>query len=327
MLAEAALLVSLSVTHGPEADGCATRAELSRAVERRLKRRVFVAAEQAQLRLDVAFAKRGSEVVATIRLVDAEGRSRGTRSLTTASHCSALDDSLALSIALLVDEPPEPEPEAAPEAAAPIAATPEATAAGSKPPPRPAREPTSITIPSEVAAPREPWHFSIGVAGAVAWGLLPEVRPAIVGWARLVPRRFVPIILQGEGFWASEAARDASSGARFQLWRAALALCPTMSSSESSSFGLCAGQKLGWLTVEGYGFDQNLQDRRLSFALSLGAEGRQLLWKPFSLRGYLGAEIPLVRDRFTSGGENAVELFRPSPVAFGAELGLEAALW
>lgn len=326
MLAEAALLVSLSVSHGPEADGCATRAELSRAVERRLERRVFVASEQAQLRLDVAFVKRGSAVVATMRLVDAQGRSRGTRLLTTESHCSALDDSLALSIALLVDEPPEPEPEVAPESAAPVAPTSEATRGGSKPPTA-AREPTAITIPREVAAPREPWHVAIGAAGSVAWGLLPQVRPAVVAWARLVPRGFVPIILQGEGFWSSEAARDASSGARFQLWRVGLALCPALSASDSNAFGLCAGQKLGWLGVEGYGFDQNLEDRRLSFALSLGAEGRQLVWGPFSLRGYLGAEIPLVRDRFTSGGENAVELFRPSPVAFGAELGLEAALW
>ncbi len=327
MLAEAALLVSLSVSHGPDADGCATRAQLSRAVERRLKRRVFVAAEQAQLRLDVAFAKRGSDLVATIRLVDAEGRSRGTRSLTTESHCSALDDSLALSIALLVDEPPEPEPEleAQPESATPAAARTEGAPAPSKPPAP--REPIAITIPPEVAAPREPWHFSFGVAGAVAWGLLPEVRPAVVVWARLMPHGFVPIILQGEGFWPSDAARDTSSGAHFQLWRAGLALCPTLSSTPSNAFGLCVGQQVGWLSVQGYGFDQNLEDRRLSFALSLGAEGRQLLWKPFSLRAYLGAEIPLVRDRFTSGGENAVELFRPSPVAFGAELGLEAALW
>lgn len=131
MLAEAALLVSLSVSHGPETDGCASRAALSRAVERRLKRRVFVSAEQAQLRLDVAFVKRGSAVAATIRLIDAEGRSRGTRSLTTESHCSALDDSLALSIALLVDEPPEPET----EADAPAPAAPDATALATKPPP------------------------------------------------------------------------------------------------------------------------------------------------------------------------------------------------
>src|SRR6187402_343119 len=113
MLTEAALLVSLSVTHGQGTADCATHAQLSSAVERRLKRRVFVPAEQAALRVDVAFSKRGEDIEAKILLADEQGRSRGTRSLLTSSHCSALDDSLALSVALLVDEPPEPPPAAA----------------------------------------------------------------------------------------------------------------------------------------------------------------------------------------------------------------------
>lgn len=323
MLTEAALLVSLSVTHGEGTEGCVAHAQLSRAVERRLQRRVFVPREQAALFVDVAFSKRGAETEATIRLADDDGHARGTRSLLTSSHCSALDDSLALSIALLVDEPPEPQPK--PEASATSPAEGSSTP-GASPAAAP-RAATPLAIPPEVAAPREPWHLTLGVAAAGAWGLLPQVRPALVIQAQVLPRGFVPILLQGEGFWTSTAERDPSSGARFRLLRVGLSLCPSLLVGERNSLGLCAGQKLGWLSVEGYGFDQDSADRRLSFALALGAEGRQRLWKPFSLRAYLGGEIPLVRDRFTSGGANATELYRPASVALSAEVGVEAALW
>jgi hypothetical protein len=326
MLTEAALLVSLSVKNGPETDDCATRAQLSHAVERRLRRRVFVSAEQAQLRVDIAFSKRGAETEATIRLSDLDGRSRGTRSLSTEKHCSALDDSLALSVALLVDEPPEPEPEPEPAPSA-VPAADAAPAPAPPPPPPPARPTTAISIPADVVAPREPWHLAVGVAATAAWGLLPELRPGLALQAQLTPRGFVPILLQGEGFLSSSAERDASSGATFRLLRAGLALCPRLVEGQRSNLGLCIGEKLGWMKVEGYGFDQNVADGRLTFALSLGAEGRLQLWKALWLRGYLGGEIPIVRDRFTSGGHHPVELFQPSPVALSGEIGIEAALW
>ena len=324
------MLVVLSVQRGSGTEACMSAAQLQRGVEKRLKRRVFVAAADASLRLNVIFTKTVAETEARIELASIDGTPRGTRSLVTSSHCSALDDSLALSVALLVDQPPDPEPEVPPPAAAPPpeqkAPAPPATSASPQPV-RPRKSPTPITIPDDVAAPREPWHVGLGAAAVAAWGVLPAIKPALAPYLKLVPPHFLPILLQGEGFWPATAARDSSSGARFRLFRAGLALCPALYENPVLSSSLCFGQKVGWLTVEGYGFDHVRQERRLSYALSAGGEGKLRLFALVSLRGYLGAEVPLTRDRFTSGGRNAVELFEPSFLAISAEIGLEAALW
>ena len=104
--------------------------------------------------------------------------------LVTASHCSALDDSLALSVALLVDQPPDPEPPASPtEPAGPPALAPPAA------PPAPSKLPTPITSPADVSAPREPWQLRFGVAVAAGWGVLPAIEPALMLYVKLVPLR------------------------------------------------------------------------------------------------------------------------------------------
>ncbi len=323
MLAEASLLVALSVQQGSGAEACMGAEQLRRGVETRLQRRVFVEPVQASLRLVVIFSRRNAQTEARIELSSIDGAPRGTRSLVTSGHCSALDDSLALSVALLVDQPPEPEPEPSSSALTPSLTPPLATSPSASR----AAPPTSITIPPEVAAPREPWEVRFGVSGVGAWGVLPGVRAGGALYFKLVPNNFLPVVLQLEGFGRATAERNASSGARFRLVRAGLALCPALHERPDTALSLCVGQKLGWLTVEGYGFDRDQQDRRVGFALTAGGEGRLRLFAPISLRGYLGAEVPLIRDRFASSGGNATELFRPPPVAILGEIGLEAALW
>lgn len=325
MLAEVPLLVALSVQQGSGAEACMGSEQLRRGVEKRLKRRVFVEPAEASLRLVVIFSRSAADTEARIELASIDGTPRGTRSLVTSGHCSALDDSLALSVALLVDQPPEPEPEVQPPPPASVADAP-----ASPPPPvtpRRTAPPTPIAIPPEVAAPRAPWHAHFGVSAVAAWGVLPAIRPAFALYLKLVPRNFVPITLQGEGFWPATAERDASSGARFRLFRAGLAVCPALHERPDVALSLCVGQKVGWLTVEGYGFDHDHQERRINYALVAGGEGRLRLVAPVSVRGYLGAEVPLARDRFTSSGRNATELFEPTPLAILGEIGVEAALW
>lgn len=318
MLAEASLLVALSVAHGHGTDACLGAARLEKSVERRLGRKVFVTPERAQLRLVVTYERHGAEIEARIVVSDIDGRARGSRALVTSSHCSALDDSLALSLALLVDRPPEPEPETA---VAPPRGLPTATAPGI--PPRA----TTLVIPPEVAAPREPWHAHVGLAASALWGSLPSIEPGAALYMKLVPHGFYPVLFEAELLARAVAERDASSGARFRLLRAALALCPPLRARATSALGFCVGQRLGWLEAAGYGFDHAAEERRLSFALSAGAEGSLKLWGPFSLRGYLGVEVPVLRDRFSSGGRGAAELFRAAPVAGAGEIGVESTLW
>jgi len=312
MLAEAALLAVLSVEHGPGAEACLSQPDLERSVERRLKRRVFVGETEAQLRLRVRFIQQASEIEARIELSSQDGTPRGTRSLVTTGHCSKLDDSLALSVALLVDQPPEPEP-AAEQPGAPAAVGPSARRV--------------IEIPPEISAPREPWHVAAGAGAKGIWGALPGIGPGVMLTIRLVPPHVPAILLQGEAYYPVRAERDADSGARFNLLRAGLSVCPSLVDGPRLDAGVCFGQQLGWLTAEGYGFDRDARQQRLTYALRLGGEGRLRVFSPVSLRGYLGAEIPLVRDHFTSGGTDAQELFRPTPVGLEAEIGLEAQLW
>jgi hypothetical protein len=319
MLAEASLLVALSVEHGSGTDACMNERQLKRAVEKRLKRRVFVERDAASLRLDVSFSQNDGSVEARISIASIDGTPRGTRSLVTEGHCSALDDSVALSVALLVDQPPEPEPVLEP--------LPPPPTSSSAPPAVAPKRPTRITLPPETVAPREPWHGHLGTSGLLGWGAVPKLVPGLAVYLKLVPARLVPIILQGEGFVRAEAERDASSGARFRLLRVSLAVCPWGDESAARGVWLCLGQKVGWLEVAGYGFDHDFEQRRLTYALSAGGEGRLRLFAPVSLRAFVGAEVPFVRDTFTSGGERPARLFRPSPAAISAEIGLDIAVW
>lgn len=330
MLAEASLLVALSVDRGAGAEGCLDAARLSRSVERRLRRHVFAPAANASLVLKVTFERHGSEIEARINLADADGTARGTRSLITSSHCSALDDSLALSVALLVDQPDHAAaaaPSAEPAAKATEPPEPPAKSAAPRASPPAEPPPTPILIPPEVAAPREPWHLDLGVTAGVGWGNLPSVKGALGAYVRLTPRQFFPTLLEGEGYWPANAERDDLSGARLRLLRLGLAVCPLHTSGERFSAALCAGQKIGWLRAEGYGFDHDRQERRLTLALSTGGEARLRLVAPVSIRGYLGLEVPLVRDAFISAGRNPTRVFEPSLVAVSGAVGLETAFW
>lgn len=332
MLADASLLVALSVQHGSGAEACMGEPQLKQGVERRLRRKVFVDAEQADLRFVVTFETHGNETEARISVSSRDGAPRGTRSLVTTKHCSALDDSLALSVALLVDQPPEPELEVTPPPVAPpiesIPAAPVAPAPAPAPSQRATpKPPTRITIPEDVAAPREPWHVMLGAAAQGTWGVLPGLGPAVSLYSSVVAPHFVPTTLAGELFSEREASRDERSGARFRLLRVSLSLCPPLWEDGGRGVALCVGQKIGWLRVTGYGFDHDLSEQRLTYALTIGGEAKQHLFGPASIRGYLGAEVPVVRDQFASSGRNASELFRTTPIGVAAQLGLEAALW
>src|SRR6186713_2884796 len=119
-------LARLELAANDETRGCMGKRELEKAVERRLKRQVF--REPAELLVEVRFARTESGWSAALVLFDDERRELGRRALdTAAADCSALDASLALVVALLVDSPPEPPPPLPPPP--PEAAPPETAAA------------------------------------------------------------------------------------------------------------------------------------------------------------------------------------------------------
>ncbi|HEX6274685.1 MAG TPA: hypothetical protein VFZ53_16700, partial [Polyangiaceae bacterium] len=108
-------LARLELASPADDSSCIGKGELERAVERRLRRKVF--REPAALVVEVRVERIPNGWSAELVLRDAESRELGRRALdTAASDCSSLDASLALVVALLVDSPPMPPPPAEPSA-------------------------------------------------------------------------------------------------------------------------------------------------------------------------------------------------------------------
>ncbi len=148
----AALLVAGTASADPRwgltwkaADGCIQAAELAERVERKLGHPVFGA--EPDLRIDGYLtaadgSPKGARWRSRLTLVDASGTVQGSREVTSAdASCRAIDDSLVLVMAVMIDpkaaltpfaaptEPPPPPPPPSPEplpAGPPVDATPPA---------------------------------------------------------------------------------------------------------------------------------------------------------------------------------------------------------
>lgn len=313
----------LELERSEDARACLDDKRLVRAVERRLRRAAFDPTKAATLFVRVALSKRENEFVAAIELSDAEGV-LGRRELSTsARHCSALDDSLALVVALLVESPPER-----------VAPPPPATPAEPEPPPsaEPAKAPvfsasaTRIEIPKETLAPREPFRFAVRASAIGAAGLLPRVavgpelgfavRPPHGPWVRAT----VELFLQQTESVASDA------GARLSRQRAGLELC-----APEVGFpwlALCFGQRVGAFSASGFGFDHSFDRRVMTFALAGGPDLIFPFGRYLSLSVGARLELPLSRHRVDAGlSDGGIrELFVEAPVSATVRAGLDLEL-
>jgi hypothetical protein len=342
----------LELAKGPGAEQCIDGRALMRSVEFRLQRRVFRQDRPATLDVRIALNRKAdASWSADISMRDAAGSFLGSRSIVTAAaHCSALDDSLALVVALLVDAPPapvsvEPRPESKP--AGPSTATPSVTAAPSSAPSpavdgastappttSPVRAPknpllapktVTITLPRDTPARRQPWRFNVSLEGIGAFGLLPGMAAGMeLGVGAKAPT--VPEIRVFTGLYpkSQDQRVGANSGARFSFADVGLELCPLDRALRAVHWLGCAGQTIGLMRVAAFGFDENTTTTHLSYAL-LAWTGLTI---PFvrSFAGRLGvrAEVPLERGIFTYGSRDGSErgLFETKPVTAVLDAGL-----
>jgi hypothetical protein len=311
----------LELRRPPGTSACSSQQQLERSVERRLRRRVFRDAS-AELELQVVFERTDRQWLVRLELSDAKGP-LGERELSTdAAHCSALDDSLALVVALLVDTPPERESEARVAQASPAA-----QAAAPGPTVAVARRPAAIHIPAETHAPRQGVRLGARASLLAASGLLPSAGlgaqlAAEARWPRM-PR----LALLVEAFLSqAETVAGRDAGARIRSERVGLEVCPTAVDWGSSEVSVCAGQRAGRVRAEGFGFDRNLSSERLYFALSAGVDWTLALAGWLELSSGARLEVPLTRDDFLvrpASGE-ASSVFRPAALAATLQLGLGA---
>jgi hypothetical protein len=307
---------SIEVERDAKTQACAEAADVARAVEERLGRPVFAVRSEAELHVRVRFEQeRPRSFRALLFLSDRQGREVGQREISAnARHCSALDASLALVIALLVDTPPTPVPSTPP-------ATPDA---GPPPPPpeAPVNRPTPITLPADTYAPREPWWFALTLSGVTAFGLLPgPAFGAALGFGARPPR-FRQIWFSAE--LLPNRRLGSGPSAELSLARVGLLLCPLELGGSALQGTACVGQRVGLASAAGTGFDENQSTRQLAYDLALELSGTQQLVHPLFVKLAASAEVPLARPAYVSRSADGTrrEWFQASPVAMSARLGL-----
>jgi hypothetical protein len=317
------LVATLALEKSAGTETCIDAPELSSAVEERLGRRVFGVRTPADLEVRLRLDRpRSNEWYAELVLLDDGGRELGRRDLTTkAKDCSALDTSLALVVALLVDAPPNLPPERPVTPVTPVEPSPPPAA---PPASRPRPQPTPLQIPRDTFAPREPWRLTATVAGFAAIGVAPRVLFGASVGLGFRPPRFPEFRVTGELVPPTGVDFETGRGAEMALLRVGLALCPLEHELGASHLALCLGQKVGWAKVTGSGFDENLDTTELNFALDAGGTAFWSLAGGFGLWAAVAVEIPLIRNAYVSGAapDGRVEQFRATPVAASGQMGV-----
>jgi len=333
----------LEVTKGSGAERCIDGPSLSRAVENRLRRRAFREDVPATLYVKIAITRDTGSWSALLTMRDGAGASLGRRSLVTeAADCSALDDSLALVVALLVDSPPLPVVEESEPAPAEEKSTQTAPPQSAKS--NPVREPTSaptasqhatkdaaredesaIRLPPDTPAPREPWRFQLAAEGVGALGILPGFAPGVeLGFGAKAPR--LPELRLFAGWYGPREQRRAEqdAGARFDALYLGFEVCPFEEALGISQWTMCAGQSVGRMRAAAFGFDENTSSDHLTYALLARGALQLALSSRWAVRLGVRAELPLVRGMFRYGTPDGgqQELYQPSPIAAVLDLGL-----
>ncbi|MFT3776319.1 MAG: hypothetical protein QM820_64060 [Minicystis sp.] len=297
---------SLGWSRLPGAESCIAPRALAVAVERRLGRAALVPPAQADVAVEGRIERLGNAWRATILLTDGSGGHLGTRELAShAADCRALDDEIALVIALLIDP---------------------AAALAPRPPPRPDTGvplPLPVALPAPSAAPSPtPWRFGLTAGSAAGFGLLPRVAAGFVLRAHLVPPRW-PAIVAAAFIWPGNAVTAGSIGADFTLAYGALSVCPGITAFDTV-FEACGGVHVGALRVGGLGFPFAYTQEQPVFDLALEGRVRRRLVGPLLVIGGASLVVPLRRDRFVYFDAQGVErdVFQMSRIAGVLDLGL-----
>lgn len=308
------LTAHLEWTQSAGGSECISQTALERAVNERWGREVFVADGNADVLVvgQVGPDPQGPGWRAEIELRSKLGADLGSRELKTeARHCSALDDSVALAVGLMLDVSKQrlrEQSEAETKTPAPAA-----------PPPAPP-SPAPIELPRETLAPREPWGVDASVGGVAALGLLPGVGLGLQAGVTLTPPQFFVIELSA-AVWREGEARRADGGSMFDLWTTSLAVCPLK--LHALDLTVCGVQRFGLVTSTGFDFAQNQEQSDAIFDVGVRARAVLLRAGRFGLRVGFNAEVPVLGYHFVYvdalGRERT--LYEMAPVVLLADLG------
>ena len=318
---------SLSWLRMPGGEACIATQALARSVEERLGRRVFVSAAEADVSVEGRIEKRGAggwHSVITLR--DAKGALLGTRELDRPDGaCSAMNEPLALVIAVMIDPdaklgagspPPLPPPAASSAAPAPL------------PSPAPATPPAAP--PDADAAPKsakEPWRFQGDAVGTITSGVAPKVDAGGSIAGTLFLPNGIPLGLRGYGsLFLPTTAEEDGARASFDLFYLGSAICPTLR-RPAVTLMLCFGGHLGVLRSHPETQGRNIDDKT-EIIWNAVSEGRITvpLIAPLAITGGLSAVLPLLRPTFgytrSDAASTPANLHKVSSFAVAADAGI-----
>ena len=357
---------SLSWVRLAGAESCVSTQRLAERVEKRLGRRAFVSASQADLSFEgrIQHDTRHDAWVATIVVSDRAGRIVGRRELhAIGSECSSIEDSLVLVLAIAIDpggviaavlgmddelsneasqllsqlDLPRandadllqqltivrPEPPADNTMSA--AASPNGAA--------------NVDIPApgyDAAIQRAPVmtasELRLFFAAGADFGVLPHTAVGGLFGVSYQPRAMATFELFAFGYVplsTSIASQDrptaASWRAEFELYGVGVRVCPWSLGPANAQVGLCAGGRLGALSVQGRGFAQEVATTRAWAQAELQARLTVTLGS-VALQLAAGPAAALVRDRmqFADAAGERQTFYRPA--ALSAAVSLAAAL-
>ncbi|WP_437544190.1 hypothetical protein WME97_35135 [Sorangium sp. So ce367] len=312
---------SLSWVRLAGAEACVGARALAQAVEARLGRAALVSAARAELTVEGRIEPGGTGGWrAVIAVADAGGAVLGTREIATASpRCSAIDDELALAIALMIDPSAKLSPGAPPPLVAP-APPPAPSPAPSPPAPQVIVQRVLVPVPPPAPPPPAPWRVEVGAGPLFGLGLLPSPGIAAALRARLTPPRFWSFEVGG-AIWLPNEATTGASSTRFSWGEGFVSACPVSLGGETR-LSACAGVRLGALQVGGLGFGVDRADERLTAGGALDVRLTRQLAGPLTVGGGLGLIVPIVRDTFyyiDAQGRDR-EVFRMAPLAGVADV-------
>jgi hypothetical protein len=307
----------------PSGSNCIAAEEIRGAVEARLGRTLFAANDRADVRITGSITEADGKWVVRMTLTSALGEPMGERELESESHdCSALDDSLALVLAVMLDIPktrvPAPAPPSVAEPAAPSSSPP----APAKPAPL-----SKLHLPKD-APPRRPrWRFEVGLGALGAYGLLPDATFGVRGHVAVEPPEFWKVGLDVGAYTSvDETIGSDEAGASFSPKELGVFVCPLDLPLSVLDVEGCVVQHIGRLSVEGFGFDSNQKQQRPYVNLGVAfAAGLQIVG-PLSVRAGIDVQTPVLRETFRYGSLDGEEpsLFRMAPLLLAGQIGVAA---
>lgn len=303
---------SLSWVRLDGAESCIASATLARAIEERLDRDVFVSAADAQIAVEGRVERTDDVWRAVLSIVDAEGESLGERRLeSTAETCDQLGETVAVTVALMIDPltAPDPDPDPVPDE-----------------PDEPVPEPRVIIerVEVPVAAPLGPgqrWRFEVDATLVGSIGLVPT--PMIGGLSTIILRipSFVPIALEGAIFPLSRAETP-DGHADFLHVHAGIQICPLWLRENGLALHGCIGADAGAVLVTG-GDLQIVERERLIGQAHAAVRVHWDVVGPLTIRAGLHLLIPFRHQPFTATVDGAsVQIYAPEPVAGMLDLGV-----